>query len=66
MEIDKDNAFTLIAGIGIISALAALYFCADLVAKPLRPVGSWARYRWLRVIGREEYVGAHRLGWVNV
>lgn len=63
MEIDRDSTFTLIASVGIVCALAALYFCADLVVKPLRPVGSWARYRWLRVTRNEDYVGAHRFKW---
>ncbi len=60
MEIDKDNALTLIASVGIVSVLAALWFCLDMVAKPVKPVGSWARFRWLRLVRREEYVGRHR------
>lgn len=60
MEFDQDNALGLIAGIGIVLVVAALLFCWDLILVPAKPAATWARFRWLRLIGREEYVGRHR------
>lgn len=60
MEIDKGNTLELLAGLTIVCSLAAIYFCIDMIVKPVKPVGFWTRNRWLRVINREDYVGRHR------
>lgn len=60
MNVDQDNALTLAAGTSVVLVLAAIGFSIDMAARPARPVGSWARFRWLRVIRREDYVGRHR------
>lgn len=47
------------------AVLVVAWVCKDLILatmRPVKPLGLWSRNRWLRLIGREDYVGRHRLG----
>jgi hypothetical protein len=64
MELDKLTATATFAAAAV---LVAMWLCKDAMLagmKPVKPMGLWGRNRFLRLIGREDYVGRHRLGLV--
>jgi hypothetical protein len=59
-SVDKLSAAATITATAV---LVAMWLCKDAVLATMKPAlvsGQWGRNRFLRLIGREEYVGFHR------
>lgn len=60
--IEAEEASTTAVTLAV-AVLAVAWICKDLVMatmKPVKPISAWTRYRWLRLIRREDYYGRHR------
>ena len=59
----EGDKLTGLATISAVAVLVAMWICKDVILatmKPVAPARQWGRNRWLRLVGREDYVGAHR------